>query len=138
MALFLRPLKWKPAKNLRSSIAETPDPGTLRAPSAAINDTSGLDAVPNDKAMTVRTSWRHSVNRAFEAIESHGLLPSSHLKRLVVVVTADIADCHVMLQLKTVRTSTNGPLARTPLFGHLFPGRYSIMSQPGLRTGETR
>jgi len=39
---------------------------------ATINRTARFDAVPNHLALTVSASWRHRVNRTFEAIERQG------------------------------------------------------------------
>lgn len=69
----------------------------LCAMGATINRTARFDAVPNHVALTVSASWRHRVNRTFEAIERQGFAGLRDSKSLVVVVTADIANRHVTL-----------------------------------------
>src|SRR5262249_25537795 len=64
---------------------------------ATIYRTARFDAVPNHVALTVSASWRHRVNRTFEAIERQGFAGLRDSKGLVVVVTADIANRHVTL-----------------------------------------
>ena len=41
------------------------------------------------------TARRHSVNCAFEAVDSHRLSRLCDAECLVVVVTADLANCHI-------------------------------------------
>ena len=65
--------------------------------STTINGAAGFDTVPNHVALTVSASWRHGLNRTFEAVECQGLARLRDLKGLVVVVAADIANCHVTL-----------------------------------------
>jgi hypothetical protein len=52
---------------------------------ATINRTARFDAVPNHVALTVSASWRHRVNRTFEAIERQGFAGLRDSKGLVVV-----------------------------------------------------
>jgi hypothetical protein len=67
--------------------------------SATINRAPGFNTVPNHVALTVSASWRHGMNRTFEAVECQGFARLRDFKGLVVVVTADIANCHVTLPL---------------------------------------
>jgi hypothetical protein len=46
----------------------------LCAMGATINRTARFDAVSNHVALTVSASWRHRVNRTFEAIERQGFV----------------------------------------------------------------
>jgi hypothetical protein len=54
--------------------------------STTINGAAGFDTVPNHVALTVSASWRHRLNRTFEAVECQGLARLRDLKGLVVVV----------------------------------------------------
>jgi hypothetical protein len=38
----------------------------------AINGRASLDSMSQDVTPTMRTPWRHGVNRTFETVESHG------------------------------------------------------------------
>jgi hypothetical protein len=67
--------------------------------SATVNDASGFDAVSNHMAMAMRALWRHSLNRAFKAVERHGLSGLRDAECLVVVIAADITDRHWKLPL---------------------------------------
>jgi hypothetical protein len=51
-------------------------------------------AVPDDHAPAVLTSWRHRMDRAFKGIECPPLGAPDDLKRLVIVVTANITLSH--------------------------------------------
>jgi hypothetical protein len=66
----------------------------LCAMGATINRAARFDSVPNHVALTVSASWRHRVNRTFEAIERQVFAGLRDSKGLVVVVTADIANRH--------------------------------------------
>jgi hypothetical protein len=53
----------------------------------------------DDLTLTMRTPGRHRVNCAFEAVESHGLVGLRNAECLVVVVSADVTNCHLQLLL---------------------------------------
>ena len=82
------------SRALGRAVGETFRAGVLRTMGAAINDTVRLDAVSNDMTLAVRASRCERVDRAFETIECHRFARLSNFKRLVVVVTTDIANCH--------------------------------------------
>jgi hypothetical protein len=55
--------------------------------------------VAYDLAAAVLTDRGQLVNRAFEAVERMGMTCGDHLKREVIVVAADLADGHGILQV---------------------------------------
>jgi hypothetical protein len=57
----------------------------------------GLDPVPNHAAFAVRALGRQRMNRAFEAVEHVSRPAGDDLERLVVVVSANFANCHSAL-----------------------------------------
>lgn len=63
--------------------------GTMRA---AIDRSTGFDAVTDDLASAMGTGRRHCVDRAFEAVEGHCATAEAHLDRLVLVVAADLTS----------------------------------------------
>lgn len=54
----------------------------------------GLYAMPDHPATAVLAARRQSVYRALEAVEGARLLTAHHLKRLVVLVSANVAFGH--------------------------------------------
>jgi hypothetical protein len=66
--------------------------GTMRA---TIECASRLDAVPNDLAMAMGACRGKCMNGALEAVErARRTLRTDHLKRLVVIVSADVTFRH--------------------------------------------
>ena len=63
----------------------------------AIDSTTGLDPMTDHGALAVRTTRCHRLNCAFEAVECHGLSGPHDLECLIVVVAADITNCHQKL-----------------------------------------
>jgi hypothetical protein len=61
---------------------------------AAIDGTPGLDAMTDHGALAVSTTRCHRMNGTFEAVECHRLSSLHDLERLVVIVTAHIANRH--------------------------------------------
>jgi hypothetical protein len=57
---------------------------------AAIDSGAVLNAMPDDRALAVRTSRGHRVDYTFEAIERHRLTSLRDAKGLVVIVAADV------------------------------------------------
>jgi hypothetical protein len=74
--------------------------GFLRAMDAAINLATSFDAVTDYFAITMGTSRRQHVNRAFEAVKGPSFTTGRNLKRLVVIVSANIALSHNVSWLK--------------------------------------
>jgi AraC-like DNA-binding protein len=66
----------------------------VSAVSAAEDAAIGLDAVTDHAATAVLAGRRQGVNRALEAVERVGLIAANDLKRLVVLVAANIASGH--------------------------------------------
>ena len=65
---------------------------------AAVHLAMRLGPMPDDAAAAVSTRWRQRMNRAFETVERVGASSETHLKCLVVVIAADFASCHRVLQ----------------------------------------
>jgi hypothetical protein len=63
-------------------------------------------------ALAMSTSWRHSVNCAFEAVESHRLSRLCDAECLVVVVTAELANCHIKLPFRLQRVYLGATASR--------------------------
>ena len=61
---------------------------------AAEHTAIAFDAVADDGAATVITPRREPVNGAFEGVEDVTLSRDGHLNRLVIFVTANLADRH--------------------------------------------
>ena len=61
---------------------------------AAIDGAAVFDAMPDDWTLAVDAPRRHRMDRAFEAVECHRLSSLHDLERLVVIVTAHIANRH--------------------------------------------
>lgn len=55
-------------------------------------------AMPDDAASAMGTHRRQRMNRAFETVECVCSPSETHLECLVVIVTADFASCHRVLQ----------------------------------------
>jgi hypothetical protein len=68
-----------------------------RAVRTAVDLARGLHSVPDDATGTVRALRREPVDSAFEAVEGVAASRDMHLKALVVVVAADIANGHLNL-----------------------------------------
>jgi len=68
--------------------------GFFGAMDAAINLVTSFDAVTDYLAIAVGTGRRQHVNRAFEAVKGLPLSGRDNLKRLVVIVPANIAFSH--------------------------------------------
>ena len=79
------------------AIVNTHDTAFLRAVGTAVERALGLDAMSDDSALAVRAGRRQCVNRALETVEDVGFSGVNHLKRLVVVVSADFALGHGIL-----------------------------------------
>jgi hypothetical protein len=98
--------------------------GTMHA---AINLATSFDAVTDYFAITMGTGRRQHVNRAFEAVKGPSLTTGRNLKRLVVIVSANIALSHNVSWLiqpdfvyarENGRVAEHGPLACAPS-GHI-------------------
>lgn len=63
---------------------------------ATINDAARFYAVADDAALAVRTHWRKSVDRAFEAVENVALVFKDYSERFVVIIAADFTLHHVL------------------------------------------
>ncbi len=70
--------------------------GFFGAMHAAINLATSFDAVTNYFAITMGTSRRQHVNRAFEAVKGPSFSSRDNLKRLVVIVSTYIALSHIV------------------------------------------
>jgi hypothetical protein len=68
--------------------------GFFGAMHAAINLATSFDAVTDYLAITMGTGRRQHVNRAFEAVKGKSFTTGRNLKRLVVIVSANIAFSH--------------------------------------------
>src|SRR5213080_735830 len=68
--------------------------GFFGAMHAAINLATSFDAVTDYFAITMGTGWCQHVNRAFEAVKGPSFTTGRNLKRLVVIVSANIALSH--------------------------------------------
>jgi hypothetical protein len=94
---------------------------------AAKNLATSFDAVTDYFAITMGTSRRQHVNRAFEAVKGPSFTTGRNLKRLVVIVSANIALSHNVSWLiqpdfvyarENGRVAEHGPLACAPS-GHI-------------------
>ena len=71
--------------------------GPTRAMNAAEDLSVGLNAVPDNSAVTMRTNRSECVDRALEAIESVVLPANDNFKRLVIFVFANFAFGHTSI-----------------------------------------
>jgi hypothetical protein len=80
-----------------SPVAEFGNAFLLRAVSTAEDPAVRLDSVSDHTAATVSADRRERVNRTLEAVERVRVACAHDLERLVVVVTAYLADGHLLL-----------------------------------------
>ena len=85
--------EWSPY-NSSVAIFQSMRAGFFGAMDAAINLTASFDAVTDYLAITMGTGRCQHVNRAFEAVKGPGFSTGRNLKRLVVIVPANIALSH--------------------------------------------
>src|SRR4029077_1262943 len=76
------------------AILETALAGFFGAMRAAKNFAAGFHAVPDHFALTMWTSRRQHMNGALETVEGMSFSSRRNLKRLVIVVSANIALSH--------------------------------------------
>src|SRR5919198_5000041 len=100
--------------SLRCSLGTVAEFGDALLPcavSAAEDPTVRLDAVADHAAATVGAERRERLNRTLEAVERVPLASAHDFERLVVVVTANLADRHLSLlsRLPGSRTLPAGP-----------------------------
>jgi hypothetical protein len=92
-------LRWARAVSgcLLSPVAEFGNAFLLRAVSTAEDPAVRLDSVSDHRAPTVSADRRERVNRTLEAVERVRVACAHDLERLVIVVTAYLADGHLLL-----------------------------------------
>src|SRR5215207_4281934 len=78
-------------------VAEFRNAFLLRAVSTAEDLAVRLDSVSDHTAATVTADRRERVNRTLEAVERVRVACARNLERLVIVVTAYLADGHLLL-----------------------------------------
>ena len=80
------------------SVVEPSHTGVCCTIRATVHRAVRLGPMPDDAAAAVSTRWRQRMNRAFETVERVRASSETHLKCLVVVIAADFASCHRVLQ----------------------------------------
>jgi len=97
----IRPPTGSPPRKRRglSAIGDTRDASRLSAVRTTVVRATRFDSVPDDLATTMGAHRCECMDGALEAVERARALRGDHLKRLVVIVSADITFRHQVISM---------------------------------------